>query len=339
MSTIATPVGQPSRVKGTVSAADAISLTDESAKWSKNQFVGDKIKAISNGHETTASVFGNDGQTLEIDVWSDGVPDVGSSFEVIGNTVSWEITDHDIALAIILFYSEAPDHFRGIMDLTGGWKWDATTQQFVQPNGRPLASTDLRSLAILVALAIEDEMRQHAKRVATGDIPIDQFQDWQATKTKQVYLIMAILGAGGEENLTPEMVSVVSGKPTLPSGVTFSFVRLENFANDIASGEDGTVEAIQNRASAYAQSSLPMMETIRVVSHRNAKDDQGRPLFLFYRNILMPGDNCSDGEHTEGCIETTAAGWQPIGTLPEIGARTCKFNCRCAWNFSLTGME
>jgi len=34
-----------------------------------------------------------------------------------------------------------------------------------------------------------------------------------------------------------------------------------------------------------------------------------------------------------GCLEQAGLGWQPIGTLDEIGAEECGNNCRCEYEY------
>lgn len=45
------------------------------------------------------------------------------------------------------------------------------------------------------------------------------------------------------------------------------------------------------------------------------------------RNILHKADHCRD------CLEETAKGWVPIGTLTLIGHRQCRSNDRCSKEF------
>ena len=314
-------------------------ITIETARWHKDQFKGDRIETTSDGHETTAKVVSNDDKTLEVDSWSDGTPDAGAEYSVIGNTVPPDISAEDIALAIVLFYEEAPSHFNGILTNENGWKWDAQKQQYIQPSGQPLSDGDLKALALLVMLAVEEDMRAEAAKVAAGTTPIGEWQDWQAEEAKRLYIALGALGAGGEANLTSEIRETIQGSPDKAPGIAYSLARLELFASDIADGSDGTVETIVNRGGMYADAGNAVTEAVRRVSHQNAVDEAGRPLFLFERNNLTPGENCSDGDGTIGCIQETEKNWVPIGELTPPGARTCNFRCKCWLSYSLTGLD
>lgn len=347
MPTLATPTGFPSRITGSITHATEHTLTDHIAHWKKDAWVGDRVYSTSNGRKTFAKVTGNDRNTLTVDDWSDGIPDPGATYEIEGITIAPDITPDDIALAIILWGDDAPRQFRGLLNAgrgsgggdSNGWTWNPTTQQYVGPTGKPLSDEDLKNLSVLFAVSVEHDIRAKAEAVATGRLSIADFQNWLATTIKSLYTSLAALAIGGWRNLTSGVLSIIQGVIDHASGTSFSFARLQQFAQDIQDGTNATVEAIVNRAGLYADSGLPIYEAARVESHANARDDQDRPLFLFYRNNLTPGDNCSDTEHAEGCVETTSAGWQLIGTLPEIGLRSCAMRCRCWWSFSLTGTE
>ncbi len=45
------------------------------------------------------------------------------------------------------------------------------------------------------------------------------------------------------------------------------------------------------------------------------------------RRVLGVADHCPD------CPPLAARGWQPIGSLPKIGATVCRVNCRCHWEY------
>lgn len=337
MPTPATPTGSPTKVKGTTTHATATSLTDHIKHWTKNQWENDTVESTSNGHKTRAKVVSNNATTLTVDEWSDGVPDPGAEYTIEGNAIAPDISADDIGLAIVLFYDEVPDHFNGILTNGNGWSWDATSQRFIGPSGSPLSDSDLKSLAILFALAVEHDMREMAQKVANGTITIEEFQAWMAQETKNLYVALAALGAGGADQLTAEQLEAVRGEASKAPGLAFSLARLQLFAAAIASGDDGTVESIINRAAAYADSSTSIFEGAKRISHTNVVDDKGRPLYAFERNILGEADHCSPGPDTEGCPELTDAGWVPIGTMPLPGLRTCRQNCKCRMQYSLLG--
>ena len=73
----------------------------------------------------------------------------------------------------------------------------------------------------------------------------------------------------------------------------------------------------------YGQASRTLYENIR----RRESSDAG---FRFERNVLHPADHCDQ------CVNQSALGTVPIGSLVPIGRRTCRSNCRCTLSYSKT---
>jgi hypothetical protein len=120
-------------------------------------------------------------------------------------------------------------------------------------------------------------------------------------------------------------------------GLAQVMTHLKGFAQELQQNEISTDDMAIARAGGYADYGYPTFELIRGASHERATDDEGLPLFTFERNVLdnFVLNHCSDGIGTDGCIEVTAAGNQPIGTLPKPGLRTCSIGCHCHLEYSL----
>lgn len=263
------------------------------------------------------------------------------------------LTPGDVDAANTLWRAHAPPSLAGLLDGTGGWSWDDQRQQYSSRTGRTLGGMDLKRLALLFAMAVEEDMRREASNMSVGIKPLATWERDMADLIKDVNIAEAALARGGLSNLDAPALARVSGLPAptpgqpilippavAPPGIAFSLDRLQSFAADVAeavkpamTSEDGIVA----RASLYAAASQSTFEDAKRESHRAARDGKGRALFLFERNILGEAQHCSNGEFTEGCIEVTRAGWSPIGTLPLPGLRTCGPNCACELIFSLVG--
>ena len=91
---------------------------------------------------------------------------------------------------------------------------------------------------------------------------------------------------------------------------------LRNFANDIATGHQPMDGRLTARAQMYAEAArATQREMIRRTAISIGRQDE--------RNHLGAADHCG------GCVEATARGWVPIGTLPAVGSRTCRSRCHC----------
>ena len=95
---------------------------------------------------------------------------------------------------------------------------------------------------------------------------------------------------------------------------------LRDFAGQVASGAQRIDGRFRQRVKLYVNSA-------RGVYHETRRKVQQTAGKTMEKNVL------SGDEHCPGCLDATAAGWQPIGSLPPIGTRTCLSHCRCHWEF------
>lgn len=132
----------------------------------------------------------------------------------------------------------------------------------------------------------------------------------------------------------PEAATAEEPEEPAPPTLAFSYDRLEKFS-EIETSQ----RAAAARAELYANFLHGIIEDQRRQSHLVVKDDTGNQVYLFERNVLAPADHCHTktdpkGNITLGCVEVDAAGWQPIGTLPPPGTRTCTTHCKCHMIYS-----
>lgn len=93
---------------------------------------------------------------------------------------------------------------------------------------------------------------------------------------------------------------------------------LRGFAADIESGVQKLDGSFINRAMMYVNSGRKGYEITK-------RKDMIAFGMTEERNIRHATDSCV------GCLAATAAGWQPIGTLPMIGDRDCLTNDKCTF--------
>lgn len=248
------------------------------------------------------------------------------------------ITAADIEAAKQLWIDHAPRAFRGV-PLDDGFTYDRQRLVYVAAHGPDVSNRDVKRLSLILALALAHDLQKQAQYVADGTVPVEEWRAQAASTIKDLFIAQAALAAGGFDRLTPEVQQSLIGSVDSKFGLAFSLDRLWKFGDAIATRELGADGAgvISRRAGLYADAANPVAEKVRRQEAIAARDSHGRPLFLFERNVLTPGENCADGASTEGCTEVTAQEWQPIGSLPDIGDRTCSFRCKCSWEFSLLG--
>ena len=236
-----------------------------------------------------------------------------------------------------LWEKHAAPAFIGLTD-GNGFTWNDATQSYQTTHGRNIKADDMKRLALSFALAVEFDL-QSAARIAAKD-PLhkaDQFGQDAARIIKAEYEAEAAIAVGGFSKITPAILQSIQGDVTQIPSLAFSIDRLSSFVEEMKNATAGTEAQIVARSALYGASGNGIYELARMASHANALDSKGRRTFLYYRNLLGVADHCRSTDFAEGCPDVTAAGFQLIGTLPEIGDRSCGPNCKCSWDFSLVG--
>jgi len=109
------------------------------------------------------------------------------------------------------------------------------------------------------------------------------------------------------------------------SEVKKQYAFLDNFAKDIADNPQKWLTGrLDNRMNLYRESGYAALERFE----RREKINDG---FTEERRVLGAADHCT------GCLAQASLGWQPIGTLDEIGAEECSQNCKCEFEYRKAG--
>lgn len=161
-----------------------------------------------------------------------------------------------------------------------------------------------------------------AEQLKSGLITIPEWESGVREFIKNEYNEAMILQRGGREFVTQADWGY-SG-----SAIKKQYQYLDNFAADIAREPDKwlTGNRLNGRLKLYNQSGYAALEDFKNRDARLAG-------WVEERNRLGDADHCGGEGATPGCIEVTGMGWQPIGTLPKIGSRLCKTNCRCSMEY------
>lgn len=124
---------------------------------------------------------------------------------------------------------------------------------------------------------------------------------------KDSHIAAAALARGGWENLDKSTLGFVGSR------LRSEYAHLSGLALDTRPGDfDGRALA---RLAQYGGGAVRGTES--AVRRRDAGAEAEE------RNVLGSSNSC------EECPGLSDLGWQPIGTLPEIGSRECRGNCSC----------
>jgi len=209
------------------------------------------------------------------------------------------------------------------------YKWNEKAGRYVDSRGRFVSVQQVDFARERMQGAGDKQAEYLAGQLRSGKITVQQWESQMRTLVKDTHLANAMLAHGGPDNMTKGDYGVAG--PLIRD----DFKRLNQFAQDIESGKvplDGRFVA---RARMYPRHG----RTTYNLSRRRLMKKNG---LKWERNIMGPADHCSE------CIDQSAQGWVPIGTLVPIGNRQCLSNCACtitygsdkvAMGFSLGGDE
>jgi hypothetical protein len=186
----------------------------------------------------------------------------------------------------------------------------------------PIAAVRVAFATVVAGVAAR--MAADARQMARGAIDIAQWQNGAAAIVKALAVASAAAGKGGTGELTGDDQIAVA------ESLEFHFAKLERFASQIERRAIVTVpDALARRAGLYALSAGTLFEQFRVLGHETAG-------FTLYKNVLGDAEHCQHDPRrpdVADCPSLSAEGFVPIGTLPDIGARLCLWNCKCHWEF------
>lgn len=191
--------------------------------------------------------------------------------------------------------------------------WDAASSRYRDARGRYVSRAAVRG-ALDTALAREAErMTTLTERLRERTLTLAEWQAGMRDAIKASHLYATAAARGGWAQMTPADV-LRAGR-----AIGRQYRYLQTLARDIAAGRVAVDGRLAQRARLYGQAS-------RAQFHETERLEQGeRNGMALERNVLAPADHCAS------CLDATAQGWVPIGTLslPGSADRICRQNCRC----------
>lgn len=153
-------------------------------------------------------------------------------------------------------------------------------------------------------------MKNWTESLIDGEVSLPWWQTEMMSEIKSIHTIFAVVANGGWDSMDDSDYERVSGI------IENQFEYLQNFANEIYTGEqlpNGTMSA---RSTLYAESARVTYEAERFLLEKESGSTEEM-------NILGGSDHCGD------CLEATLVGWVEIGSIIPIGSRQCGGRCRC----------
>lgn len=194
--------------------------------------------------------------------------------------------------------------------------WNSIAGRYVNlTTGRFVSYLDVRNVLDGVLQGAQTDMIASGLQLQSGLISL---QEWQAIMRADIKALHTISGAaarGGWAQMS------LSDWGYVGSEVKKQYAFLENFVQQIQSGQQALDGRFLTRVQLYAQAGRGTYEQMRRRCEKLYNKMQQE------RRVLGIADHCN------GCLVQAALRWQPIGRLDSIGDEECCTNCRCHFEF------
>jgi hypothetical protein len=184
--------------------------------------------------------------------------------------------------------------------------------------GRLIREEPIRRALDQVINAQAATVRQLTQSLIDGQIGLDVWQAQMMSSIKSVHIVGATLANGGWSQMDQSDWGWTGSARIRPQ-----YAYLRDFAAQLANGKQPLNGSALARAELYAQAGRA---THRAAQERLAKQ----------RGMEREKSNLGAADHCSSCLTEAARGWQPVGSLIPVGARTCLSRCHCWFTYQMT---
>lgn len=195
--------------------------------------------------------------------------------------------------------------------LDAQWSYDGNTGRYRDEKGRFLSQKAVEALVDSRIDRLDSTLRRITRMLVDGGITLDQWQESVREAIKGAHIQAAIIGYGGRN----QMGSAEYGR--IGQRLRAEYAYLQGFARDLLEQRLSPAMAL-SRVGLYAQS-------VRGSYWQGTELRKQQQGFSLMRRKLDP-----QAQHCDDCIQYSARGIVPIGSVPMPGQRcACRARCRC----------
>lgn len=195
------------------------------------------------------------------------------------------------------------------------FRFDPRSGRYRASSGRFLPSSTIRQW-------IDRTLDTHSRAVATlteqfrsRTITLGQWEKGMRVELKHIHTYSALSALGGRSQLTQSDFGRIGQR------LRQEYQFLQRLGDDIESGRQLPDGRLTNRARLFAQSGRSTFHAVERVE-------------MLARGWDLEENVLANAEHCGGCLQETARGRVPIGSLVPIGSRPCLSNDRCRIRYS-----
>jgi hypothetical protein len=191
--------------------------------------------------------------------------------------------------------------------LVTAWLFDRAKAQYLKPKNRKPIDPDILEQLARDRITTAKQKLDVISREYQSSLSKDRWEFDAKVEIEKLHTDLYTLGRGGSNQLTKQ------DKKVLRRILQEQFDYLKAFRGSLDQISD--LRAI-NRLRNYAQSGAVTFL-------------KGRDAAISKSAYTMEQWVLGVAEHCNGCVEQSAKGRVPIGSLPAIGTQECLFNCQC----------
>lgn len=205
------------------------------------------------------------------------------------------------------------------IDPRNRYVWDPAAAQYRSRATGKFVSREAVRDALESAIRSESlVMTASLKELSLRRLSLDGWYAAMRQSVKMIHLWAAAAAKGGWAQLTPTDYGYIGAT------TRFHYERLATFARQLSLGLPITPREVI-RVGMYAEAARATFYYIELQTTTVAG-------YTEERNVLD-----EQAEHCGDCVELTARGWVPIGTLPPLGTLACLVRDRCYREYRRSG--
>jgi hypothetical protein len=196
--------------------------------------------------------------------------------------------------------------------MDAAWSYDRRIGRYRDDRGRFLSKESVDKLVDSRIDQLEANLRRYTRMLADGNLTLDQWQGSVREAIKNAHIQAALIGYGGKDEMGPAEYGRIGQR------LRAEYTYLQGFARDLLDGRISNPMALA-RVGLYAQS-------VRGSYWQGTELRQQQQGFSLMKRKLD-----GQAQHCQDCLDYSARGIVPIGTLPLPGQRcACRARCRCS---------
>jgi hypothetical protein len=200
------------------------------------------------------------------------------------------------------------------------YRWSARRSEYVYGNHKAVQYSTLRALVSQATSTSTDRLLAFYDKLERGNITVASFKLVAAQELKNMHGGLGAVAQGG--------VQQVSGKGwrTIEKALAYHLAYLNDLAGGIADGSITLDAKARSRMLLYGASGYSTFENSRRAMMRDAGFDMEQ-------RVRGREKSC------DVCKAQADLGFQPRGTLRDIGDSPCGNNCDCHFEFARSDSE